>query len=135
MRLKRKTKFDTLWMCLSKQLCLTKACFLPFRDGIPSDAWLRAFRRRHAAEIRVARPKMQQSLRFRAINSKTLAKRFENLRKVIDDKDRNDQRIFNLDEVGISPGRNFLKGTHWRRVLTHRGCWHTSDQKFVAFAY
>ena len=49
---------------------------LLFRNGVPGRAFLRAFRRRHEAELSFSKPLSQEAVRFAQVNSEVLSTHF-----------------------------------------------------------
>ena len=109
--------------------CLSPAerLMLPFKHGGPSDVYLRAFRRRHAEKIKFGRPLSQESKRFAAVNMESLSPHFGTIEKLVNDNDMDASRIFNLDEVGISPNKDASRRLACKRIMPRRG-----NQDFVA---
>ena len=100
---------------------------LPFKHGGPSDFYLRAFRRRNAEKIKFGRPLSQESKRFAAVNMESLSTHFGTIEKLLNNNEIVASRIFNLDDVGISPNKDASGRLTCKRIMPRRG-----NQDFVA---
>ena len=79
---------------------------LPFKRDKPSAGYLRAFRRRHGNVIRFGKPLRQEVKRFRATNAESLTTHFATIEKLIAEHKIDSSRLFNLDKVDVSPGKD-----------------------------
>ena len=92
---------------------------LPFRGGTPGRKWKRGFRARHRQVISFGRPCRQEAERFKACNAETLTTHFAVLDKLIRDHNLDASNIYNLDEVGATPGKD-VAGRSSRKQYTSR---------------
>ena len=79
---------------------------IPFSNGKPVIRWVRNFYARHQCILRFAVSSFQEGKRFAAVNGTTLAKHFAVLEALYEKYGLDAQRIWNLEESGISPGRD-----------------------------
>ena len=94
---------------------------LPFKRDKPSAGYLRAFRRRHGKVIRFGKPLRQEAKRFRAVNAESLTTHFATIEKLIAEHNIDSSRLFNLDEVGVSPGKDADGQLACRRLMHMSG--------------
>ena len=90
---------------------------IPFRDGKPGSIWLRGFRARHRNRLTFAKPTRQEALRFGACSAEVLTSHFPKLERLIADNNIDSQRLFNLDECGITPARDLASKTQCKRYI------------------
>ena len=90
---------------------------IPFRDGKPGSKWLRGFRARHRNRLTFAKPTRQEALRCAACTSEVPTSHFAKLERLIADNDIDAQRLFNVDEFGITPGRDLASKTQSKRYI------------------
>ena len=105
-----------------------------FTNGGPSATWIKSIRQKHRMAIRFARPIFQENYRVLAVNGDSLASHFATLKKIIKDNRITVNRLFNGEEMGMSPDRDFSKGLRQRCFLPRRGRYATSDHCLVQFA-
>ena len=90
---------------------------LQFKNGRPGKTFLRQFRHRHRKELAFRKPTRQEAKRFLAVNAKVLTTHFATLKKLVDDNGLDAARIFNLNEVGTTPGKDTTCMTSAKRLL------------------
>lgn len=81
-----------------------------------------------------ARLLRQESLRFRAFNDETIPNQFAVLDYIMSTRRSYKDRVFNLDEIGISPARDFIKGTRQRRLLLRQDRSAAPNEEMLKFA-
>jgi len=69
--------------------------------------------------------------RYKACNAETLTTHFATLEKIILENDIDDSRIFNLDEVGATPGKDADAQTRCKKYLTRNA---VNDSRIAQFA-
>lgn len=90
-----------------------------FKNGVPGVRWGLDFLARHRQVLRYAIPDMQEDKRHRAVNATTLAAHFEQLHELQRKYQFTPERVWNLDETGIGPGRD-AKGKIRKPVVLQR---------------
>ena len=94
---------------------------LPFKDGTPRARYIRSFLRRHNDELLFVKPLRQQHERFRAVNADVLCKHFSTLERLVVELGLDPERIWNLDECGVTPGRDEQGASARKRIVTRQG--------------
>ena len=94
---------------------------LPFKDGTPGPRYIRSFLRRHNDELLFVKPLRQQHERFRAVNADVLCKHFSTLERLVVELGLDPERIWNLDECGVTPGRDEQGASARKRIVTRQG--------------
>jgi hypothetical protein len=76
-------------------------------DQLLSDKWLTRFLNRHP-ELKTKKPKSLSILRAKAVTKESLTSYYDELEKILTDNNLLDkpERIFNIDETGLSPEHN-----------------------------
>ena len=100
----------------------TRRFVLPFRHGVPGRALLRGFRERHKDKFSFAKPVRQGAIRFSQVHADVLTTHFASLEKLIREDDLDSNRIFNLDESGITPDFHMYGITSAKRFMPRSGC-------------
>ena len=95
---------------------------LPFRHGVPGRAFLGGFRQRHKDKLSFAKPVRQEAIRFSQVNADALTTHFATLDNPIREHDLDSNRIFNLDESGITPDRDMYGITSAKRFMPRSAC-------------
>ena len=104
-----------------RQLLPARRLLLPFKRDKPSVGYLRAFRRRHGKQIRFDKPLRQEAKRFWAINAESLTTHFAIIERLITEHSIDSSLLFNLDEVGVSPGKDADGNLACRRLMHKNG--------------
>ena len=111
-------RFSTMGLPLTKThlreaLCLVvenmgpeRKSKLQMKNGTPSKRFLDRFYSRHKDKLKLGHPLSQEAKRFKAFNGAALANHFATLEKVIRENGIGPERIFNLDEAGVTPDRD-----------------------------
>ena len=87
----------------------TRRYMLPFCNGTPGRAFLRAFRRRHREQLSVSKPLRQEAVRFAQVNSEVLSTHFVTLEKLICENDHHESTDTEADQSamdGAEPSAN-----------------------------
>ena len=105
---------------------------LPFKNGKPGVRWVRNFYLRHSDELRYAISQQQERKRNLSINVETLAEHYSNLEELMAKHGLTAERVFNLDENGVSSGHD-VKGKVCQPKFMRRGS--TPDYVLPAFRY
>lgn len=98
----------------------------PFRTGI---TFLRSVHKRHADKLSLFKPLHQEEKRFLAVNAEVLSMHFVTLEKLISEHSLNADRIYNLDETGVSPDKD-VTGSRCKLLMTRHG---SRDAQMPAF--
>ena len=94
---------------------------LPFKDCTPGSRYIRSFLRRHNDELLFVKPLRQQHERFRAVNADVLCQHVSTLERIVVDLGLDPERIWNLDECGVTPGRDDKGASARKRIVTQQG--------------
>eukprot|EP00178_Gracilaria_changii_P018579 TRINITY_DN531_c0_g1_i1.p1 TRINITY_DN531_c0_g1~~TRINITY_DN531_c0_g1_i1.p1 ORF type:complete len:353 (+),score=29.71 TRINITY_DN531_c0_g1_i1:40-1059(+) len=94
---------------------------LPFNFVNISDYFLWSFRQRHKDKLCFTRPLAQKNKRFRAVNAEALTHHFATLQRLVADYNLDGDRIFYLDEVGVTPDKDVTGVSSLRRTFPRRG--------------
>ena len=105
---------------------------LPFKDGKPRPKYLRAFMKRHKDSLRLGRPLRQEFDPFKAVNADTICQNFCQIEELIAKHNLDETRIWNLDECGVTPGKDTSGRGQQKRIMT-RSC--GRDMKCAPLSY
>lgn len=89
----------------------------PFKNGCPGLNWLAAFYKRNRNEQQFAVPRPQEAKRHQAWNAEVYMSHFAALEALVAEYNLDDERIWNLDETGCTPGRDVTGKRRERRFL------------------
>lgn len=104
----------------------------PFKRNRPSPEYLRTFRKRQAEEIKFGKTLLQEEKRFRSVNMEALTTDFATVERYINDNHTDASRIFNLDEVGVTPDREVSRKLCGKRLMPREG---VQDLTTCEFSY
>lgn len=90
---------------------------LHIRNDLPSPNYLGSIRRRQRNVLRFATHLRQEEARFHSLNSASLTNHFATLEVLMEQYNLDAERIFNLDEVGVSPDQDFVNVSRMRLLL------------------
>ena len=79
---------------------------LTFKNRCPGRKYARGFERRHSDAISFKRPSKGDAVRYAAMNAENLTNHIAIFEKIVRENNIDAQRMFNLDESGITPNRN-----------------------------
>lgn len=94
---------------LAEQIPSSRRTKLSFKDSVPGKGWIRGFRTWHAKQIQLGRASKQEEIRWRACNADTLSTHILVFEKLLKQHNIDASRICNLDETGVTPGKD-VKG-------------------------
>lgn len=105
---------------------------LPFKNATPGNWWIRSFYSRHKEQLKYAMPRQQEGKRFRAMNADALTSHFAQLVELRKTYCLSDSHVWNLDETGISPGRDVRGKVRQRCFFRRDGA---TDVQLATFSY
>jgi len=108
----------------------SRAASMPFIGGRPGKKFLSAFLKRHSKAIRLGRPSSQEDIRWASTNATTLTSHFAQVEALIREHNIDASRLANLDECGVTAGRD-ASGRTQRKVYMTRAT--VAQQRTVDF--
>lgn len=99
-----------------------------FKNGRPGKKWLKSFCKRLSYKFSV--PSKQQAERFRSTNAEVISNHLLNLEEVMKEYEFDARRIFNLDETGMSAGRDTHGASKKRAVVPSKIRCHVKGADF-----
>ena len=103
---------------------------LPFRNGRSGSRWVLNFHSKHRETLKHAVPFVQDAKRFAAVNAETLKTHFSTLRALFDEYSFDDRRVWNLDEAGVTPGKDTRGNTPKKRFLRRNAAYDSQARDF-----
>lgn len=117
---------------VAKTLPISEQQKLPFKNGVPGVRWGRSFLARHRSALKYAIPDAQEEKRYRAVNASTLSMHFAQLQELERKYNLTAERVWNLDETGVSPGRDSRGKIRQPVILRRHG---ENDAVQAGFSY
>ncbi len=99
-----------------------------FKVSKPGAVWIKSVCERN--KLSFSKPNRQAAERFASTNAEVLTTHLSSLESIMTDLKNAAQRLFNLDETGITPGKDF-HGTSKKKAVMDLGL--RSDRRSVAF--
>ena len=94
---------------------------LPFKNGQPGARFVRSFLRRHKDDLEFVKPLRQEFARFKAVNADVLSQHYSTLEHLVEKYQLDPSRIWNLDECGVTPGRDGEGDSARKHIVTRHG--------------
>ena len=105
---------------------------LPFKNDVPGPRWVRLFYSRHRDALKLALPYFQEEKRYAAVNAETLTSHFAKLQALVEEYELDAEHVWNLDESGISPGRDAKGSIREYRIVRKES---DGDTRVPVFSY
>jgi hypothetical protein len=93
---------------------------VPFSNGRPGPKFIKGFCGRHKDVNKLHRPRPQEAIRYASTNADILTPHFAALERIVRENEIDAARIFNLDEVGATPGKD-VRGRTPVKTFTRAG--------------
>lgn len=87
---------------LVAKFCVTMNKKTPFKDGVPGEDWMLAFKKRNQEQLRLRKPEVLTLSRAKCLNQEVVDNFFSMLSNLITSQNIVPSSIYNLDETGLS---------------------------------
>ena len=91
---------------------------LPFKYFQLGARFVRFVLRRHKDDLKFVKPLRQEFARFKVVNADVLSKHYSTLEHLFEKYQLDLSRIWNLDESGVTPGRNGEEASAKMHIVT-----------------